>query len=166
MKNNKKICRVSILTLSILGGVSFAQALPDFPRDQSIVYEMQLGSFVGDCSYGGDSFSKIESKIPYLKRLGINTVQILPVTGANSYSGGQFTACDWGYNPTNFSKVDSRFAKTNTTDPNASLKNMIDIFHRNGIKVVLDVVYNHTHGIKNYYDYTQYGFLMIAPMLM
>ncbi|MFO0911035.1 MAG: alpha-amylase family glycosyl hydrolase, partial [Isosphaeraceae bacterium] len=66
----------------------------------------------------------------YLNRLGITTIQLLPV---NEFAGD----ISWGYNPSFFYAVESSYG---TPD---DLKTLVDTAHRNGIAVFLDVVYNH-----------------------
>ena len=66
----------------------------------------------------------------YLNRLGITTIQLLPV---NEFPGD----FSWGYNPSFFYAVESSYGTPN------DLKALVDTAHRNGIAVILDVVYNH-----------------------
>lgn len=81
--------------------------------------------------------------LQYLKQLGINAVQIMPVLsfmdeprladlGLSNY---------WGYNPINFFSPEPRYA---SHDPVVEFKTMVQQFHQAGIEVILDVVFNHT----------------------
>ncbi|MES2798362.1 MAG: alpha-amylase family glycosyl hydrolase [Bacteroidota bacterium] len=93
--------------------------------EQLIVYELLIRDFTVEGTY-----KAAQSKIPYLKNLGINAIELMPVS--------EFTANDsWGYNPTFYQAVDKAYG---TKD---DLKNFIDECHKNGIAVIIDMVLNH-----------------------
>lgn len=114
------------------------------PKDL-IIYEMHIRGF-------HKSYAGCIEKISYLKELGINAVELLPVMEFNemeyarSFVGSRLTLLNyWGYSPINFFAPMSRYASKNV--PGAAkeeLQTLIREFHRNGIAVILDVVYNHT----------------------
>jgi isoamylase len=100
-------------------------------REQNlIIYEVHVGDFTPEGTY-----LALASKAPYLRSLGINAVELLPI----------FTCPDpknvWGYSPSDFFKPDPRYADQ---DPVAEFKEMVHQLHDAGIEVILDVVYNHT----------------------
>ena len=92
--------------------------------EQLIVYELLIRDFTVE-----GTFKAAQEKIPYLKNLGINAIELMPVS--------EFTANDsWGYNPTFYQAVDKAYG---TKD---DLKNFIDECHKNGIAVIIDMVLN------------------------
>ena len=95
----------------------------------------------------------------HLKDLGITHVQILPMfeyavatKGTNSGTSVSFDenddAYNWGYNPYNYNTPESRYVQDmqDGTDAVSQMREMIAEFHKNGIAVIMDVVYNHTNG--------------------
>lgn len=100
------------------------------PWNKLVIYEMHIGSFhVKEAGKPGDFYSAIE-KIPYLKKIGVNAVEIMP---PYEFAGG----FSWGYNPSYPFAIESEYG-----GPNA-LKEFVQQCHLNGIAVILDVVYNH-----------------------
>jgi glycosidase len=92
--------------------------------EQLIVYELLIRDFTLEGTY-----KSAQARIPYLKNLGINAIELMPVS--------EFTANDsWGYNPTFYQAVDKAYG---TKD---DLKNFIDECHKNGIAVIIDMVLN------------------------
>lgn len=116
---------------------------PNLPKEKLIIYEMHVRGFTQDPSsktkHPGTFLGLIE-KIPYLKKMGINAVELMPVFNFNmSMSNGKKNY--WGYSPLNY------FAPTNwfgVKDATLEFKKMVRELHKNGIEVILDVVYNHT----------------------
>ncbi|UEG50627.1 T9SS type A sorting domain-containing protein [Ferruginibacter lapsinanis] len=101
---------------------------------QLIVYELLVRDFVklNPPGSGYDSignFQAVIDSINYLKSLGINAVELMPV---QEFSGNQ----SWGYNPTFYFAPDKVYGSKN------KLKELIDLLHQNGMAVILDVVYN------------------------
>jgi maltooligosyltrehalose trehalohydrolase len=90
-----------------------------------IVYELHTGTF----SEAG-TFKGIQSKLPYLKELGITAVEIMPVA---QFSGTR----NWGYDGV------FPFAVQDSYGGPVALQQLVDQCHQHGIAVVLDVVYNH-----------------------
>ncbi len=77
-------------------------------------------------------------KIPYLKELGVTIVELLPVHQFDSQDGNY-----WGYMPLNFFAPHRTYG-ANLADVRREFKTMVKALHREGIEVVLDVVYNHS----------------------
>lgn len=112
------------------------------------------GSFDKDhleAYHGGDIKGLIE-KVPYLKDLGITTLWITPIvknidTNMMADKGGKQYAYH-GYWASDFTKIDPYLGTEN------DLKNLIDLLHENGIKLMVDVVINHSgYGTKNLGDF-------------
>lgn len=120
------------------------------PMKDLVIYEMHVRGFTCDKSskakFGG-TFAGVIEKIPYLKELGINCVQLLPIFEFEEFydiGGPEFTNF-WGYMPVNYFSPKSGYARSGVHGLAVDeLKNMIKQLHKNGISVILDVVFNHT----------------------
>ena len=100
------------------------------PRDDLVIYEMHLGTFAYDIPGTDPLFTRAAKRLPYLKALGINCIQLMPV---NEFSGDR----SWGYNPGDL------FAVENAYGGAAGFKSFIKACHSNGVAVLLDIVHNH-----------------------
>lgn len=117
------------------------------PKKDRIIYEVHIGFFTEKQTY-----TAFIDKIPYLKELGINVVEFLPVYEWDDYTGNLFPDSSplknaWGYNPINFFASTKKYSSNpdiNSFDEVEELKNLIAVLHQNEIEVILDVVYNHT----------------------
>lgn len=126
---------------------------PRIPYKDLIIYEMHVRGFTQDPSSkvaDPGTFLGIIEKIPYLKSLGINAIELLPVfefhERQNCYINpltqenlGQY----WGYSTVNFFSPMNRYS-TGKNNALTEFKMMVKELHKNGIEVILDVVYNHT----------------------
>ena len=100
--------------------------------NELVIYELHVGTF-NDEEPTDDAPAKFDSvvrRFDHLKTLGVNCIQIMPVA---EFSGDR----SWGYNPAHVFAVESAYG-----GPKA-FKELIKQAHRNGIAVILDVVYNH-----------------------
>lgn len=120
---------------------------PDLPKEDLIIYEMHIRGFTKHPSsrtkHPGTYLGVIE-KIPYLKTLGITAIELMPIYAFETKiqkPQGKISTNYWGYSPIHFFSPSRWFAKK---DPIFECKTMIKELHRNGIEVILDVVYNHT----------------------
>lgn len=125
----------------------------DFTNDPSSGVSANLrGTYLGAVQTGTKDSKGNATGIDYLKQQGINTVQIQPMyqyddDGDNTNSTYQY---DWGYDPENYN-VPEGWYSTNRNDPATRIKEakaMIQGFHNNGIRVNMDVVYNHVANVK------------------
>jgi isoamylase len=123
---------------------------PDLALEKLIIYEVHVKGFTAHPSskveFPGTYLGFIE-KIPHLTRLGVNTVELLPVhefyvedfliqRGLTNY---------WGYNSIGFFAPESSYGTGRTPGGQvAEFKTLVRALHKAGIKVVLDVVYNHS----------------------
>lgn len=128
---------------------------PKIPTQDLIIYEMHIRGFTkhpsSKVSHPGTYLGMIE-KIPYLKKLGINAVEFLPIFEFDeTYLHKPPHINYWGYNSTHFFAPKKTYAAT--SDPATEFKTLVKELHKNGIEVILDVVYNHTGEgkIKDYY---------------
>ena len=97
-------------------------------KQDLIIYEMHLRDFTSEGSFKG-----AQAKIPYLKELGINAIELMPT---NEFEGND----SWGYNPSFYFATDKAYG---TKD---DFKSFIDECHANGIAVIIDLVLNHSFG--------------------
>ena len=133
-----------------------------------IIYEMHHRDFSMDMSSGIKNKGKFlaltePAAISHLRRLGVNAVHILPSFDFASIdeSKPDVAQYNWGYDPINYNVPEGSYS-TNAADPKARIrefKKMVQALHKAGIRVILDVVYNHTFDIngsnfqKTYPDY-------------
>ena len=118
-----------------------------------IIYELHVRDFTHHPSSGVQhrgTFSGLMEKIPYLKELGINAVELMPIfefdetMNSRTVDGKQLLEC-WGYNTVGFFAPNSSYAAANEHNQEGTeLKTLITALHDNGIEVILDVVFNHT----------------------
>lgn len=92
------------------------------------------------------------SGLAYIKELGVTHVELLPV---NDFAGVDeekpLDAYNWGYNPLHFFAPEGSYA-SNPHDPQTrktELKQMINTLHQHGLRVILDVVFNHVYKREN-----------------
>ena len=96
------------------------------PKENLIIYELLVRDFSTQ-----KSFQFLIDTISYLKNLGVNAIELMPIM---EFSGNS----SWGYNPIYHTAVDKFYGTPN------KLKQFIDICHQNGMAVILDMVLNHT----------------------
>ncbi|MCR4553589.1 MAG: hypothetical protein K5752_01540 [Succinivibrionaceae bacterium] len=146
------------------GGWVDAPALKN--REDSIVYEVHVRDFTIDETSGvdqdkkgrylgmvqpGTTYHNLKTGIDHLKELGVTHVQLQPIYDYATCSGvdSQDNTCyNWGYDPWNYNIPEDRYSSVFGTDKYnekiKEVKTMINEFHKNGIRVIMDVVYNHT----------------------
>lgn len=106
--------------------------VPDFQRPDKrslVVYELLVRDW-----HEKHNWQVLMDSIQYFKRLGINTIELMPV---NEFEGN----ISWGYNPDYFFAADKYYGTSQ------KLKEFIDLCHRNGIAVIIDMVLNHHFGL-------------------
>lgn len=118
-----------------------------------VIYELHVRSFTNHPGCGvryKGTFAGIVEKIPYLKELGINCVELMPIFEFDEF---EFAGSEsrknllnyWGYSTVCFFAPKAGYAASAPFGMEADeLKNMIKKLHQNGIEVILDVVFNHT----------------------
>src|SRR5436190_5777773 len=102
------------------------------PLKDYLIYELHTGTFTPE-----GTFESIIPRLPYLRELGVTAVELMPVA---EFPGRR----NWGYDGVGM------YAPQSTYGGPAGLKMLIDACHRNGLAVVLDVVYNHLGPEGNY----------------
>ena len=128
----------------------------EIPSEALVIYEMHVRGFTRHPSSGvkhSGTFASIREKIPYLKALGINCVELLPIYEFDEFDGSRTDPADpnkllmnyWGYNTVGFFAPKSAYAATGRLGMQVDeLKALVKELHNNGIEVLLDVVFNHT----------------------
>ncbi len=135
-------------------------------REDAVVYEVHVRDFTIDETSGVDAdrrgrylgmvqegtmYKGFATGIDHLKKLGITHVQLQPIYDYATCSDidSQDNSCyNWGYDPWNYNVPEDRytsvFGSENYNQKIKEVKTMINEFHKNGIRVIMDVVYNHT----------------------
>jgi isoamylase len=117
---------------------------------QTIIYEMHVRGFtrhpssgVGEKTRG--TFADLIEKIPYLQRLGITAVELLPVFQFDAQDCPPGKVNYWGYAPVSFFAPHQAYSsRQDPLGPVVEFRDMVKALHRAGIEVILDVVFNHT----------------------
>ena len=126
---------------------------PQTAMEDLIIYELHVRGFTKSPSSQVDcpgTFHGLMEKIPYLKELGVNAVELMPVFEFDEMRDARLIddrqLLDyWGYNPVSFFAPNTSYAsKKEYNQEGLELKKLIKALHDNGIDVILDVVFNHT----------------------
>ncbi len=152
------------------------------PVNDLVIYEMHVRNFTCGDKAGvkhPGTFAGIAEKIPYLKELGVNCIELMPIHEFDEFENsrpapdGHTLYNAWGYSNVGFFAPKAAYASTGKYSMQVDeLKNLIKKLHAEGIEVILDVVFNHTaegnengpyisyRGIDNktYYMLTQDGY--------
>lgn len=123
------------------------------PMEDLVIYELHVRGFTksptSNVSCPG-TFRGLEEKIPYLKKLGINAVELMPVFEFDEMRDTRLIDENelldyWGYNPVCFFAPNTSYASgVEYNREGMELKHLIKALHDNEIDVILDVVFNHT----------------------
>ncbi|MEM7726607.1 MAG: malto-oligosyltrehalose trehalohydrolase [Cyanobacteria bacterium P01_A01_bin.45] len=108
------------------------QGWKNLPLEQMVIYELHVGTFTKE-----GTFQAIIEKIPQLRSLGVNTIEIMPVA---QFPGSR----NWGYDGVFPYAVQNSYGGVN------GLKELVNACHQQGMAVFLDVVYNHLGPEGNY----------------
>lgn len=137
---------------------------PCIPSQDLILYEMHVRGFTQHPSSAVEhpgTFLGILEKIPYLKKLGVNAIELMPIFEFDEIHSkdiqphtGEPLPNYWGYNTLFFMAPMRRYAADPSLfAPLTELKTLVKELHRNGMEILLDVVFNHTGegNEKNYF---------------
>lgn len=133
-------------------------------RDLSIQPESGIknkGKYLGLAEKGTRGPEGLKTGLDYIKDLGVTHVQLLPIADYNSVDETKLSEpqFNWGYDPKNYNVPEGSYS-TNPYEPTVritELKQMIQALHNNGLRLVMDVVYNHT------YDAAASNFQKLVP---
>ena len=130
----------------------------EIPTEDLIIYEMHVRGFTRHPSsrakHSG-TFAGIREKIPYLKELGVNCIELMPIYEFDEFENsrpnkdtGEQLLNYWGYSTVGFFAPKAGFAASGKMKDGTmvadELKTLVTELHENGIEVILDVVFNHT----------------------
>ncbi len=128
---------------------------PHIPMGDLVIYEMHVRGFTKNpnskVKYGG-TYTAIREKIPYFKELGINCIELLPIFEFDELEYVRRNPVTkerlvnyWGYSTIGFFAPKAGYAATGIFGMHCDeFKTLVKELHRNGIEIILDVVYNHT----------------------
>ena len=125
----------------------------EIPFEDLVIYEMHVRGFTKDPASPAKrkgTFAAVVEMIPYFKELGINCVELLPVFEFDELENsrtweGERLYNFWGYSTVGFFAPKSAYAFSGIYGMAVDeMKNMVKQLHKNGIEVILDVVFNHT----------------------
>ena len=126
---------------------------PRIPMQDLIIYEAHVRGFTRHHSSGvvhPGTFDGLMEKIPYLKELGINAVELMPIFEFDEMRdmrvyNGNLLLNYWGYNPVSFFAPNSAYSADHEfTNEGDELRRLVRTLHKNGMEIILDVVFNHT----------------------
>jgi len=137
---------------SLNDAIIYEAHIRDFTIDPSIDVEKR-GEYLGFVEEGRKTKKGNKAGIEYVKDLGVTHVQLLPIFdfgGVDELNKDKYY--NWGYNPEQYNVPEGWYA-SDPNDPYArinELKEMIDRIHKQGLRVVMDVVYNHVYDIRTF----------------
>lgn len=126
---------------------------PLIPMEDLVIYELHVRGFTKHGSSGvayPGTFAGLKEKIPYLKELGVNAVELMPIFEFDEMKDsrivdGKQVVDYWGYNTVSFFAPNTSYAgRTEYNREGTELKTLIKSLNENGIECFLDVVFNHT----------------------
>lgn len=126
---------------------------PHIPFQDMVIYELHVRGFTRHASSGvrqPGTFAGLMEKIPYLKKLGVNAVELMPVFEFDEMAeerqfDGKTLLNYWGYNTVCYFAPNTGYtAETEYNREGTELKTLIRTLKENGIECILDVVFNHT----------------------
>ena len=129
--------------------------LPNRDWSETIIYETHVRGFTIDTSSDvkhRGTYRGLVEKIPYLRELGVTAVELMPVQEFNEQelhrinpNTGKTLTNYWGYDPISFFAPKGSYCSSgNQGQQKLEFKEMVLAFHRAGIEIILDVVFNHT----------------------
>ena len=128
---------------------------PRQPWSKTVIYETHVRGFTIHPSAGvkhPGTYRGLMEKIPYFQELGVTAVELMPVqefnehqvTGINPQTGQPLTNY-WGYDPVSFLALKASYCSSGAlAHQKLEFREMVQAFHRAGIEIILDVVFNHT----------------------
>ena len=120
------------------------------PSSRTIIYEMHVRGFTRHPSSGlkehlRGTYAGLIEKIPYLKQLGVTAVELLPVFQFDPQDFPPGKVNYWGYAPVSFFAPHQAYSsRRDALGPIDEFRDMVKALHREGLEVILDVVFNHT----------------------
>ena len=120
--------------------------------NDAVIYEINIRDFTEETDLENrGTYLAVLDKVDYLKKLGITHLQILPVLDFATGDDLVKDVYNWGYDPISFFALEGSYSVT-PEDPMSKMvefKTLVNELHKNGIRVVMDVVYNHIYDYIN-----------------
>ncbi|MGK7938112.1 MAG: glycogen debranching protein GlgX [Xenococcaceae cyanobacterium] len=123
----------------------------EIPYASSVIYELHVGGFTRNANSGiakekRGTYAGLIDKIPYLQELGITAVELMPIHQFDEQDVISPSLTNyWGYSTVAFFAPHSRYSsRRDPLGPINEFRDLVKAFHRAGIEVILDVVFNHT----------------------
>lgn len=157
--------RAQVIDLKETNPVGWAQdKSPNFSTNNqqtdAVIYELHIrdasispssginkkGKFVGLAELGTTNTKGASTGLTHFKELGVTHIHLLPFYDFNSVDETKSNQYNWGYDPVNYNIPEGSYS-TNPSDGKVrikELKELIKAMHSNGLRIVMDVVYNHT----------------------
>lgn len=104
------------------------------------------GKFIGLTETGTQNAAGLSTGLSHIKELGVTHIHLLPFYDYNSVDETKQNQYNWGYDPVNYNIPEGSYS-TNPADGKQRIKELkqtIQTIHQNGLRVIMDVVYNHT----------------------
>ena len=167
--------RSMVVELSRTNPDGFEEESPPEKTVENVIYELHIKDFSHDSDSGVPEEYRGKYKaftvdadntgrpvgVKYLQELGITHVHLLPFFDFGWLDeAGSEEQFNWGYDPVNYNVPEGSFA-TDVTDGSVRIrecKEMVQALHKAGIRVVMDVVYNHTHDADSWLERTAPGY--------
>ncbi len=155
MRNIKPTTKINKMSEAII----YETSIRDFTEDKNTDI-VNKGKYLGLCETNRKTLKGNPAGLDYLKLLGITHVQILPVMdfyGNDDRDSSK--SYNWGYNPISFFALEGSYSTKPEDAMNRLIefKTMVDTLHKNNLRVVMDVVYNHL------YEYMYTSFEKVIP---
>jgi len=137
---------------------------PNFSKENkqtdAVIYELHVrdasihpnsgiknkGKFVGLTELGTQNNSGLSTGLSHIKELGVTHIHLLPFYDYNSVDETKPNQYNWGYDPVNYNIPEGSYS-TNASDGKVRIRELKELFktlHSNGLRIIMDVVYNHT----------------------
>ena len=167
--------RSMVADLSRTNPEGFDRDCPPPAQPEQIIYELHVKDFSCDPDsgvppeyrgkYKAFSFRTEDGRLPrcmeHLRSLGVTHVQLMPIFDFGSVDeAGDGLQFNWGYDPVNYNVPEGSYS-TDPSDGTARIrecKEMIQALHQNGLRVVMDVVYNHTYSADSWLERSAPGY--------
>ena len=118
---------------------------PKHPWEETIIYEVHVKAFTQSSNNHESCFKTFLKKIPYLRELGITSIELLPIFCFDPSDAPNGLENFWGYSPINWFTPHFQYLSNKSANNNRDeFRQFIEECHKADIEVILDVVYNHT----------------------
>ena len=117
-----------------------ADAFTPVTKDKAIIYELHVGTFNKPDASTNGTFQTVIDKLDYLQQLGVNNIELMPVTSMAMSHG-------WGYAPNHIFSVEETYGGRH------GLLELVKAAHNKGIGIIIDVVYNHFYSETDLWQY-------------